>query len=212
MEKMTGIMAGWLIMSATEAKKDYGFVVENGKIVEIVPNEKLLGKEGVIDARDSIVCPTFTNTHTHFYETLAHGATEPNLSLKPLLEDFWWPVVENRQTLETIRISTEYSALESMTSGVTLCNDILEAPFAERGKRLLTEEAVIRKAGMKAVLSLESNERISTENGYENLEENKNFILKMRETRQQRYPGYHLHPYHILLLHSVPDEGCRHGA
>ena len=67
-----------------------------------------------------------------FYETLAHGATEPNLSLKPLLEDFWWPVVENRQTLETIRISTEYSALESMTSGVTLCNDILEAPFAER--------------------------------------------------------------------------------
>ena len=52
----------------------------------------------------------------------------------------------------------------------------------ERGKRLLTEEAVIRKAGMKAVLSLESNERISTENGYENLEENKNFILKMRET------------------------------
>ncbi len=99
MEKMTGIMAGWLIMSATEAKKDYGFVVENGKIVEIVPNEKLLGKEGVIDARDSIVCPTFTNTHTHFYETLAHGATEPNLSLKPLLEDFWWPVVENRQTL-----------------------------------------------------------------------------------------------------------------
>ena len=87
-----------------------------------------------------------------------------------------------RQTLETIRISTEYSALESMTSGVTLCNDILEAPFAERGKRLLTEEAVIRKAGMKAVLSLESNERISTENGYENLEENKNFILKMRET------------------------------
>ena len=170
MEKMTGIMAGWLIMSATEAKKDYGFVVENGKIVEIVPNEKLLGKEGVIDARDSIVCPTFTNTHTHFYETLAHGATEPNLSLKPLLEDFWWPVVENRQTLETIRISTEYSALESMTSGVTLCNDILEAPFAERGKRLLTEEAVIRKAGMKAVLSLESNERISTENGYENLE------------------------------------------
>ena len=66
MEKMTGFMAGWLIMSATEAKKDYGFVVENGKIVEIVPNEKLLGKEGVIDARDSIVCPTFTNTHTHF--------------------------------------------------------------------------------------------------------------------------------------------------
>ena len=48
MEKMTGIMAGWLIMSATEAKKDYGFVVENGKIVEIVPNEKLLGKEALL--------------------------------------------------------------------------------------------------------------------------------------------------------------------
>lgn len=67
MEKMTGIMAGWLIMSATEAKKDYGFVVENGKIVEIVPNEKLLGKEGVIDARDSIVLP---HLHQHPYALL----------------------------------------------------------------------------------------------------------------------------------------------
>lgn len=181
MGKTTGIMAGWLIVSATEALRDHGIVCEDGVIREVVPNSKLIGKEGIQDARDSIVCPTFANTHTHMYETIAHGAVEPNLSLKPLLEDFWWPVVENRQTLETIRITAEYSALECLKSGVTLINDILEAPFATSGKRLLTEEAVLRKAGMKGVLSLESNERISTENGMKNLEENKNFILKMRE-------------------------------
>lgn len=181
MAKTTGIMAGWLIMSANEAKKDTGFVIEDGKIVEIVPNEKLLGKEGVIDARENIVIPTFACTHTHMYETIAHGAVEPNLSLKPLLEDFWWPVVENRQNLETIRITAEYASLEHLKTGVTLINDILEAPFAEAGKRLLTEEKVLRQAGIKGVLSLESNERISTENGVTNLEENKNFILAMRE-------------------------------
>ena len=182
MEKITGVMAGWLIMSANEAKKDYGFVVEDGKITEVVPNEKLMGKEGVLDARENIIIPTFACTHTHMYETIAHGAVEPNLSLKPLLEDFWWPVVENRQTLETIRITAEYASLEHLKTGVTLINDILEAPFAENGKRLLTEEKVLRQAGIKGVLSLESNERISTENGEENLKENADFILAMRAT------------------------------
>jgi cytosine/adenosine deaminase-related metal-dependent hydrolase len=182
MSEVKGIMAGWLLMSSEEVKKDHGFVIENGKITEVVPNSKLEGKAGVIDARDSFVTPTFASTHTHMYETLAHGANEPNLSLKPLLEDFWWPVVENRQTLETIRITAEYASLEHLKTGVTLINDILEAPCAEPGKRLLTEEKVLRRAGMKGVLSLESNERISTENGYENLEENKNFILAMRKT------------------------------
>lgn len=189
MENTTGIMAGWLIVSANEAKKNCGLFIENGKIVEIVPNEKLLGKKGVIDARDSIVCPTFACTHTHMYETLAHGAVEPNLSLKPLLEEFWWPVVENRQTLETIRITSEYASLEHLKTGVTLINDILEAPFADAGKRLLTEEKVLRKAGIKGVLSLESNERISTENGETNLKENQDFILAMRETGNRDIRG-----------------------
>ena len=179
---MTGVMAGWLIVNADKALRDWGFVCENGRIVELAPNSKLAGRPGVADCRDSIVTPTFTNTHTHMYETIAHGAVEPNLSLKPLLEDFWWPVVENRQTLETIRLTAEYAALECLGSGVTLINDILEAPFAERGRRLLTEESVLRRAGMKAILSLESNERISTENGVENLEENRDFILAMRDT------------------------------
>ena len=182
MSNVNGVMAGWLIMSANEVKKDYGFVIENGKITEIVPNEKLKGKEGVIDATDKFVMPTFACTHTHMYETIAHGAIEPNLSLKPLLEDFWWPVVENRQTVETIRITSEYASLEHLKTGVTLINDILEAPFAENGKRLSTMEKVLRQAGMKGVLSLESNERISTENGEENLKENYDFIMAMRET------------------------------
>lgn len=189
MAKMTGIMAGWLIVSAQKALKDHGFVCEDGKIVEIVPNEKLLGKEGVVDARENIICPTFASTHTHMYETIAHGAVEPNLSLKPLLEDFWWPVVENRQTLETIRITAEYASLEHLKTGVTLINDILEAPFAEAGQRLLTEEKALRRAGMKGVLSLESNERISTENGESNLLENRDFILKMREAGSRDIRG-----------------------
>ena len=189
MDQVTGIMAGWLIESAEEVKKDCGLVIENGKITEIVPNAKLVGKPGVIDARDQIVCPTFACTHTHMYETIAHGAVEPNLSLKPLLEEFWWPVVENRQTLETIRITAEYASLEHLKTGVTLINDILEAPFAEAGKRLLTEEKVLRQAGIKGVLSLESNERISTENGEENLQENRDFILTMRQRENEDIRG-----------------------
>lgn len=189
MGKIAGVMAGWLITSADEALKDYGFVCDNGVITELVPNSRLIGKEGIIDARESIVCPTFTCTHTHMYETIAHGANEPNLSLKPLLEEFWWPVVENRQTLETIKVTTEYACIEHLKTGVTLINDILEAPFATPGQRLLTEAEIIKKAGMKAVLSLESNERISEENGNENLKENYDFILKLRNEGEKNIRG-----------------------
>ena len=140
------------------------------------------------------------------YETLAHSAVEPSLSLKPFWEDFWWPVVENRQSLETIRVSTEYASEEHLRSGVTLINDILEAPFADAGKRLLPEAAILRKAGMSGVLSQESNERISTESGELNLAENKSFFLTMRasENYDKRYSRCHLHtPHSPVPSHSL---------
>ena len=176
MGEVKGVKAAWLVVSSEKVLKDHGFLIEDGKITEIVPNGKLNGMDGIVDASDKIVCPSFTNTHTHMYESLKHGCLWPALSLKPLLEQFWWPVFENRQSTETIKISSEHATIEHLKTGVTLVNDILEAPLATPGTRLTTEEAALTKAHVKGVLSLESNERISTENGHICLQENYDFV------------------------------------
>ncbi len=186
MSNTTGIKAGWLVVSSETVLKDHGFLIEDGIITDVVPNAKLDGKAGIVDASDKIVCPSFTNTHTHMYEVMKHGALWPALSLKPLLEQFWWPCAEDRQTVETIKLTSEYATIEHLRTGVTMINDILEGPNAENGKRLTTEEAVLNRAGVKGVLSLESNERISTENGIENLTENYDFCKTRKNAKNIR--------------------------
>jgi cytosine/adenosine deaminase-related metal-dependent hydrolase len=175
--KTTGcIMGGWLVVSSRQVLKGHGLVYENGIITDIVPNEKLMGKPQVIDARSHIICPSFVNTHTHMYAVTGRGIAQPDLSLIPLLKEFWWPEVEDRQTIETIRISTEYACLQHLRSGIGLINDTLEAPLAKKQERLKTEADIIQKTGVKAVLSLESSERIHRENGWDCIMENSEFI------------------------------------
>jgi cytosine/adenosine deaminase-related metal-dependent hydrolase len=170
------IMGGWLAVSSRQILKDHGLVYENGIITDVAPNGKLMGKPRIIDARDHIICPSFVNTHTHMYAVTGRGAAQPDLTLIPLLKEFWWPEVEDRQTIETIRVSTEYACLQHLRSGIGLINDTLEAPLAKKNERLKTEAGIIQKTGMKAVLSLESSERIHEENGWDCIMENSEFI------------------------------------
>jgi cytosine/adenosine deaminase-related metal-dependent hydrolase len=186
MGKITGVMAGWLVIDADSVLKDHGIVCEDGIVTDITPNKALVGKPGIVDARQEIVSPSFVNTHTHMYESMKHGANWPPLSLKPLLEQFWWPCVENRQTVETIRLTAEHATIEHFKTGITMVNDILEAPLAEAGKRLSAEAEVLSRAGMRGVLSLESNERISTENGLACLDENYAFCKARGKARDIR--------------------------
>jgi cytosine/adenosine deaminase-related metal-dependent hydrolase len=176
MSGISGIMAQWLVVSSEKVLQDHGFLFdEKGVITAVLPNAQLIGKKGVKDARDSIVCPSFVNTHTHMYESMKHGALWPALSLKPLLEQFWWPCAENRQTAATLRLTAAHASINHLKTGVTLVNDIAEAPLAEAGTRLSGPAEVLKKIGGKGVLSLESNERISHDNGMTCLRENYDF-------------------------------------
>lgn len=183
MGKRTGIMAKWLIQSADEVREDQGLVIEDGVIVDVAPNSKLVGMKDIEDARDCMVCPSFVNTHMHMYGILSHGKSKPaylnELSLKPYLEAYWWPEVEDRMDQERAQITAAYGCVDMIRSGTTCFSDILEAPYA--GPGVLAKEAeVVERAGMKAILSLESSERVSHENGMEALEENRSFILAQR--------------------------------
>lgn len=174
MGQRMAITAKWLVVSAGKVLKDHGLVCEDGKIVAVKHNRELAGEQNLVDKSDCILSPGFVNSHHHMYECIAKGmpSTTGAKSLKPILEEYWWPMVENRITTPLIEVTTKHAVLHMLKAGYTCVADILEAPNAEHGTRLVTEQKVMEQAGMKAVLSVEANERLSTALGESAIQEN----------------------------------------
>jgi cytosine/adenosine deaminase-related metal-dependent hydrolase len=96
------------------------------------------------------------------------------------LEGFWWPQVEDRLTHELIAAATDWACLAMVRSGVTTFYDCLEAPYALPGA-LEIEAAVVRRWGLRGVLSFEATQRVSQPNGELGLRENVDFIDACRK-------------------------------
>ncbi|WP_246187467.1 amidohydrolase family protein [Neomoorella glycerini] len=175
------ILGGFLITSSrAEVHPSWGVRVAGGKIAAIGPNEELLAapdRGEVIDARDAIISPGFINGHMHMYGILSHGISVKNApaGFYSFLEDFWWPQVENRLDHNLVATTTAWACVEMIASGITTFCDILEAPAAIPGA-LEVEAGIVRRAGLRAILSFEACERISQENGELGLKENAGFI------------------------------------
>ncbi len=182
---MQVIMSKYLVSSVEEVYVDHALVIDKEEIVEIIPNNKAKEKylnNYICDKRDSIILPGFINAHMHQYGVLSRGIPA-NVDFKDFegfLEDYWWPFIENRIGLDEVLITAKTSAIELLESGVIGFCDTLEAPNTE-DYSLIEQAKVIEKIGMKAILSLESCERISSENGLRCLRENEEFIKWSRE-------------------------------
>lgn len=183
---MFAVKSKFLVTSSDNLFIDSGFIFENGIILKILPNIQIdeLAKEdpqySILDFSDKIIAPGFINAHIHQYGMLSHGIPSSVENFESFLEDYWWPLVENRIGTEEVRCTTAASAAEMLKSGVTGFCDTLEAPFS--GKGILREQAkLIEKIGMRALLSIESCERIDRANGNDCLEENAEFIKWARE-------------------------------
>lgn len=182
MSVRSGIMAGLLICSGEKVLADSAIIFEDGVITDIIPNSKAKGMSGLRDERSNIVCPSFVNTHTHMYGVISHGTPIGNNSptLKPRLETYWWPKVEDMVDKDIIKAATQYACLDMLRYGITCFDDTLEAPNAL--PNALAEEAdIVEKVGMRAVLGFEATERVGYENGLAGLEENRSFILRQRQ-------------------------------
>jgi cytosine/adenosine deaminase-related metal-dependent hydrolase len=157
-----------------------GLAVAGGRIVATGPHAELRRRFPVaqaIDASDCVITPAFTNAHHHMYGVLAHGIPldEAPAGFWPFLEDFWWPRVEDRLDHELIAAATDWACLEMVRSGVTTFYDCLEAPSALPGA-LEVEAEVVRRWGLRGVLSFEATQRVSAENGELGLRENAEFF------------------------------------
>ncbi|HHY39616.1 MAG TPA: amidohydrolase [Clostridia bacterium] len=186
--KTTVLTAKWVLPSVKEGlKEDWAVAIEGGKISEVGPKERVLGRYGakeatVEDLGERLIVPGFVNTHNHMYGVLSHGITVPvsPTGFMSFLEDFWWPYVEDRLNHDLVKTTTALACSEMIKSGVTAFSDILEAPYAIPGA-LIAEAEVVESAGLRGILAFEATERAGEKIATLGIEENEGFIRWSRE-------------------------------
>ncbi len=178
--------ADWLIVGPDDVREHSGFLEDQGKILRLIDQDEAAGlcRSGIAvrGGHFHLISPGFINAHMHQYGLLSHGIpVHANIrDFEDFLKVFWWPFVEDRIRCGQVAVTAKASAAEMIESGITGFCDTLEAPKTEPGT-LIEQAKIIEKIGMRAVLSLESCERISTENGESCLEENAELIRWCRK-------------------------------
>lgn len=165
-------------------RHEWGVRVRGDIIDAVAPHAELRRRfpnDEVIDAPSHTLSPGFVNAHAHLYGLLAHGLPldKAPSGFWPFLQDFWWPLVEDRLDHEMICAASDAMLLEMLASGVTTVYDCTEAPHALPGC-LAAQAGVVRQRGIRAILSFEATERVSAENGQLGLRENADFIRACR--------------------------------
>jgi len=177
----TLILGDLLWADTTEAPQSgWGVAVGGDRVVATASHADLrlqFPQAQVLDASGCVIIPSFLNAHHHMYGVLSHGMPldEAPEGFWPFLADFWWPRVEDRLTHDLIGAATEWACLKMIRSGVTTFYDCLEAPGAIPGA-LDVEAEIVRRRGLRGVLSFEATQRVSDDNGELGLRENADFI------------------------------------
>ena len=184
---MTLIAAEWVVISAAEPpRRGFAVRVEGDRIVDVGTTDQLRlqypGDE-LVNHPGHVLLPGFVDAHTHLYGVLAHGIPT---HLAPtdfwsFLDDFWWPRVENGLDHDMIAAATAWGAHELLAAGITTFFDILEAPYA-LPEALMVQKAAVDAIGIRAVLSFEATERVSSANGRLGLEENRRLLEDCRRS------------------------------
>ena len=177
----TLILPTWLIGDTREVpRRNWGVRIADDRIADVAPNAILRERypnDQYWEASDQVLAPGVVNTHTHLYGILAHGIPLKRVptGFFEFLNEFWWPNVENRLDHAMLCAATDLQCVRMLSSGVTTFYDCLEAPFALPGC-LAAQAEVVRRRGIRGVLSFEATERVSAENGQLGLRENVEFI------------------------------------
>jgi len=166
-------------------RRGWGVRVVGDRIDAVAPNAELRQRfagDEQVDGAGCTLSPGFVNAHAHLYGLLAHGLPldKAPSGFWPFLKDFWWPLVEDRLDHDLICAATDAILLELLRSGVTTVYDCTEAPYALPGC-LSAQAEVVRRHGIRAVLSFEATERVSPANGQLGLQENANFVRSCQE-------------------------------
>lgn len=103
---------------------DGGIVVEDGRIVELVPSggEPQVAADEVFDASRHVVLPGLVNTHHHFYQTLTRAHPQAiDKELFPWLQSLY--PIWARLDPDSFRLSVRLALTELLMSGCTTAAD-----------------------------------------------------------------------------------------
>ena len=175
------ILPDWLIADTRQAPQaGWGVHIAADQVTDVGPHAELRARHPqaqVWEAPGQALAPGFVNTHTHLYGVLAHGLPlhKAPSGFWPFLADFWWPLVEDRLDHAMICAATDLRCADMLQSGVTTFYDCTEAPHALPGV-LPAQAEVVRRRGLRAILSFEATERVDAANGQLGLRENADFV------------------------------------
>jgi 5-methylthioadenosine/S-adenosylhomocysteine deaminase len=188
------ILPEWLITSTLEAPKArWGIRVSGDRIMVVARNDILRQRypsDLVWEAPGQVLAPGFVDAHTHLYGVLAHGIPldKAPTGFWSFLEQFWWPLIEDRLDQEMISAATAYRCASMIQSGITSFYDCTEAPYALPGV-LHVQAEIVRQFGLRAILSFEATQRVSEVNGFLGLQENLAMIKAGQADRDSLVKG-----------------------
>ena len=144
------ISASWIFTSNSEGQllSDYSIVIENDKIIDLVPQDKVFDEYEANDTyqlTDHILIPGLINTHTHAAMSLFKGFAD-DLPLQDWLNDYIWPAEKEFINSSFVKDGSILALSEMIKSGVTTFNDMYFFPDA-------TAEAVI-ELGVRSNIGL----------------------------------------------------------
>ena len=144
------ISASWIFTSNSEGQllSDYSIVIENDKIIDLVPQDKVFDEYEANDTyqlTDHILIPGLINTHTHAAMSLFKGFAD-DLPLQDWLNDYIWPAEKEFINSSFVKDGSILALSEMIKSGVTTFNDMYFFPDA-------TSEAV-KELGVRSNIGL----------------------------------------------------------
>ena len=144
------ISASWIFTSNSEGQllSDYSIVIENDKIIDLVPQDKVFDEYEANDTyqlTNHILIPGLINTHTHVAMSLFKGFAD-DLSLQDWLNDYIWPAEKEFINSSFVKDGSILALSEMIKSGVTTFNDMYFFPD-------VTAEAV-KELGVRSNIGL----------------------------------------------------------
>ncbi len=144
------LSASWVVPVEPEGVvlKDHSVVIEQDRIVEILPTTELDQRYPGI-ATESLdghaLLPGLINMHAHSAMTLMRGLAD-DLQLSVWLNDHIWPAEQRWMGPEYVHDGTQLAVLEYLRGGITLFNDNYFFPDVTA--------AVTSQSGMRACIGL----------------------------------------------------------
>src|SRR5947208_9607959 len=142
-----------------------GIVVQNGKIVELVPNGgQPATSAALFKAGDHVVLPGLINTHHHFYQTLTRALPAAlDRELFPWLQALY--PVWARLTPESLHLGATVAMSELLLSGCTTTTDHHYVFPAGLEDAIDIEVAAAQRLGIRVLLTRGQMDRSQKDGG-----------------------------------------------